>query len=65
MPLYEFECEKCKARFEELTSPGAETSKIVCPECGSKKVRRLLSTFSASAEGGQSLSSGCGPSSFT
>jgi putative FmdB family regulatory protein len=41
MPIYEFECEQCGAHFEELVS-GAAVSPA-CPECGSERVRRLLS----------------------
>jgi len=43
MPIYEFECEECGARFEELTRPGAGAA---CPNCGSERTRRLLSTVS-------------------
>ncbi|HEX3042287.1 MAG TPA: zinc ribbon domain-containing protein [Solirubrobacterales bacterium] len=43
MPIYEFECEECGARFEELTRPEAGAA---CPSCGSERTRRLLSTVS-------------------
>lgn len=41
MPIYEFECEECGARFEELVRAGAA---IACRECGSERTRRLYST---------------------
>lgn len=44
MPVYEFECEECGRRFEELT--GSETRALPCPECGSEQTRRLLSRVS-------------------
>jgi putative FmdB family regulatory protein len=44
MPIYEFECEGCGERFEELVAAGATESP--CPECGSTKTRRLLSNVS-------------------
>ncbi len=44
MPVYEFECEDCDNRFEELT--GAETQILACPACGSEHTRRLLSPVS-------------------
>jgi putative FmdB family regulatory protein len=44
MPIYEFECEECRARFEELVAAGA--SDDVCPECGSARTRRLISPVS-------------------
>jgi putative FmdB family regulatory protein len=44
VPVYEFECEQCGSRFEELT--GAETRSLACPECGSSRTVRLLSPVS-------------------
>jgi putative FmdB family regulatory protein len=43
MPIYEFECERCRRRFEELIAPGALAA---CPSCGSDCVRRRLSVIS-------------------
>ncbi|MGN6275481.1 MAG: FmdB family zinc ribbon protein [Solirubrobacterales bacterium] len=43
MPIYEFECEGCGARFEELVA--AEGS-VACPQCGAERTRRLLSPVS-------------------
>lgn len=43
MPIYEFECEECGARFEELVAAGQSAA---CPECGADRVRRLLSGVS-------------------
>ena len=40
MPIYEFECSKCGARFEELVAAGA---KAPCPECKSSEVERRYS----------------------
>ncbi len=44
MPIYEFECGECGARFEELVAAGTEA--MACPECGSARARRLLSNVS-------------------
>jgi putative FmdB family regulatory protein len=46
VPLYEFACDACGARFEELTPPGATSP---CPACGNEHVKRV---FSAIAERG-------------
>ncbi|HEU4462182.1 MAG TPA: zinc ribbon domain-containing protein [Solirubrobacterales bacterium] len=43
MPIYEFECEDCGARFEELV--GAEAT-AACPACGAERTRRLYSAVS-------------------
>lgn len=40
MPIYEFECEDCERRFEELVAPGQAAA---CSVCGSERTRRLLS----------------------
>jgi putative FmdB family regulatory protein len=40
MPIYEFECGECGARFEELVRAGAA---VACKECGSQRTRRLFS----------------------
>jgi putative FmdB family regulatory protein len=44
MPIYEFECEGCGARFEELVAAGATGAP--CTECGSTRTRRLISNVS-------------------
>jgi putative FmdB family regulatory protein len=44
MPLYEFECEACGARFEELVAAGV---KPTCPSCEAKEVRRRWSPVAA------------------
>lgn len=41
MPIYEFECQECGARFEELVQAGAEAA---CQACGAQSTRRLYST---------------------
>jgi len=43
MPIYEFECEECEARFEELVAAGGS---VACPNCGGERLRRLLSGVS-------------------
>ena len=40
MPIYEFECSKCGARFEELVKAGATAP---CPQCKSPDVERRFS----------------------
>jgi putative FmdB family regulatory protein len=44
MPIYEFECEACGVRFEELVEP--DVSALACPDCGSEQTRRLMSSVS-------------------
>jgi putative FmdB family regulatory protein len=44
VPIYEFECEGCGARFEELVA--SVDAVAACPECGSARGRRLISNVS-------------------
>jgi putative FmdB family regulatory protein len=44
LPIYEFECEECGARFEELVA--ADAALPACEACGSARTRRLLSNVS-------------------
>jgi putative FmdB family regulatory protein len=44
VPVYEFECEQCGDRFEELAP--SDTQALACPACGSGRTRRLLSLVS-------------------
>ncbi|HKD77617.1 MAG TPA: zinc ribbon domain-containing protein [Ktedonobacterales bacterium] len=47
MPLYEYYCADCRTKFE-LLSPFSRADKdVVCQQCHSTKVRRLLSVFAA------------------
>ena len=41
MPIYEFQCTKCKEVFEELVNVGQKTHK--CPVCGGKG-KKIMST---------------------
>src|SRR5947208_6584102 len=49
VPIYEYTCQKCNSKFEQLVrSMGAE-AKFACPECGSQKTARTLSVFAVGA----------------
>ncbi|MBA2240949.1 MAG: hypothetical protein H0W09_06870 [Solirubrobacterales bacterium] len=41
MPIYEFECGECSARFESLVVAG--TASAGCPECGATEAPRVYS----------------------
>jgi len=42
VPLYDFACKTCGARFEARGAPGERPA---CPECGAPEAERLLSPF--------------------
>ena len=52
MPLYEYECEACGERFEQLVGPpaGASPDELACPACGSHELRKLISDYSFSRQ---------------
>lgn len=59
MPLYEYQCRSCNARFEQLVFNREQG--IVCRECGSGDVSRLLSTFAVASPGAKTPDPGpCG-----
>ena len=45
MPIYEYQCEKCRKRSSVLTLRVSERVKPVCEHCGSTHMRRLMSRF--------------------
>jgi len=51
VPLYEFRREKCENVFERLCPVGSNGKGLKCPECGTGKLRRLMSVFSAQSKG--------------
>ena len=63
MPIYEYTCRNCDAKFEELTRwMNAADAKVKCPECGSPKTARALSVFAVGSEGSSKSSASDVPS---
>ncbi len=71
MPLYEYRCESCGRAFEKLRSMKDADSGVICPECHSERVERLLSSFSSKMGSGAPAPCGapnaqsCGTGRFT
>ncbi len=57
MPMYEFACVQCGEPFEELVRSPQAIKDVTCPACGSRKVKKKLSTFASRAAGHMSESS--------
>lgn len=55
MPLYEYYCSDCKAKFELLVNH-KHADDIVCMKCQSENVRRLLSVFASLRKDGDDYS---------
>jgi len=45
MPIYEYECSRCRRLTSVLTTRVSERVRAVCKHCGSKKMKRLMSRF--------------------
>jgi putative FmdB family regulatory protein len=50
VPLYEYTCQKCKSKFDQLVRAADRDSKIKCPECGSPSTARSLSLIAVGGE---------------
>ena len=55
MPIYEYVCDDCKARYEKIVT--ASNGKAECPKCGSKSSTIQFSTFAAHTGNGSSAAS--------
>ncbi|RJR25135.1 MAG: zinc ribbon domain-containing protein [Desulfobacteraceae bacterium] len=52
MPIFEFQCDSCGHIMEMLLSAN-ETDLAVCPGCGSRHLKKLLSVPAPQASGGR------------
>ncbi len=61
MPIYEYRCTDCGSSFSKLQRVGASAEGVTCPQCGSERIERLLSTFaSGSSSSGAGATGGSG-----
>ncbi|MDR7415993.1 MAG: zinc ribbon domain-containing protein [Armatimonadota bacterium] len=60
MPIYEYVCETCGERFEELVL-GRSWQTVTCASCGSQQVRRVISVFAVGRAEGNGDLAPCGP----
>jgi putative FmdB family regulatory protein len=58
MPLYEYVCSECRARFERYVRAWGES--VACPSCSSDAVEKQLSSFAMGSQ-----AKGAGPSGGT
>jgi putative FmdB family regulatory protein len=50
MALYEFHCEGCGKKFEQITS-STDPDQGKCPSCGKADAQRLISKFAVAGRG--------------
>jgi putative FmdB family regulatory protein len=43
MPIFEFKCNKCDTKFEMIVFKPLTECEIICPECSSKEIEKLVS----------------------
>jgi len=55
MPIYEYVCDECKARYERIVT--SKNGKPECPKCGSHHSTIQFSTFAAHTGNGGASSS--------
>ena len=56
MPIYEYQCRRCRTRFEALRPINDNSRDLACPECGEKRPEKVFSTFATSSV----VTGGCG-----
>ncbi|MGB6789414.1 MAG: zinc ribbon domain-containing protein [Candidatus Acidiferrales bacterium] len=61
MPIYEYVCDECKARFERIVT--SQNGRAECPKCGSRRSTIQFSTFAARTGNGGSVASASSPES--
>ncbi|MEW6108331.1 MAG: zinc ribbon domain-containing protein [Nitrospirota bacterium] len=65
MPIYEYICIKCSEKFSLLQSMNSTVNDTECPGCGSREVKKIISSFCCSSGPGNSISSSIPSSGFS
>jgi putative FmdB family regulatory protein len=63
VPIYEYTCQSCKGKFEQLvrSMSAAGEAKVKCPGCGSGETARSMSVFAVSSSNGSTSSGSDAP----
>jgi putative FmdB family regulatory protein len=64
MPIYEYTCPDCHARFQKLVRGFSDPTELACPRCGSTQVQRAVSQFATIKSEEARLESMADPSTF-
>ena len=59
MPIFEYQCQECGAKFEKISHTSG--TQVLCKNCSSPKVEKLLSVFAVAGGSHEGLSSEPGP----
>ncbi len=55
MPIYEYQCRKCKKQFQSLVMSKEEETNLPCPGCGNRDLKRLISRVAYHVSEGERL----------
>ena len=67
MPVFEYRCRDCGAKFEKLVRVGTASCDLKCPTCDSRSVDKVFSVFgtlkgsTGTPSGAGSFGGGCSP----
>lgn len=59
MPIFDYHCNDCETTFEVLHKVREKAEDIVCPDCGSKNYKKLMSAPMVSIGGSSARDSSC------
>ncbi len=59
MPIFEYQCRDCGSKFEKISYQS--NAEILCKDCSSPKVEKLLSVFAVAGTSHHELSNEPGP----
>lgn len=60
MPIYEYQCEKCRHVFESIVI-GSDQETLACDKCGSREVSRRISAVNTISASSGSMNTSCTP----
>jgi putative FmdB family regulatory protein len=62
MPIFEYSCDDCGTKFEQLVRRTADANAVRCPSCGHEHLTTEYSTFAARSGAAKTASpaEGCG-----
>ena len=61
MPIYEYRCDACGAKYDIFHKGRENAEDVVCPTCRSTAHTRLISAPSIAMSGGSAPEPSCGP----
>jgi putative FmdB family regulatory protein len=56
MPIYEYRCEECDEPFEVFLRSFSQQTELICPKCGSQRVKKAISLFAVGGTSGSKTS---------